>query len=139
MLGWRWSKFAQTVTNWQYDTICFSYNAVMQLPNNDEHEGGDPIEIGRYAPKFVIKLYDETTSTVIYDVATNVFEELLVPGGWKSSSVPYEDWRYSDWQTVVLNTSAFIGHNLTLSISAYDCAKGAHGGYVYVDNVGYLT
>jgi hypothetical protein len=134
-LGYRWSTISQTVQNWQHSTICFAYNAVLEKPTNEEHNSSI---VGYWAPKFVIKLYDETASTVIYEVATNVFEELLVPGGWKSSSSPYENWKYSDWQTIVLNTSLLIGHNLTLSISAYDCAWGNHGGYVYVDNVGYL-
>jgi len=137
-LGYRWSTISQTVTNWTHSTICFAYNAVLQDPANGHHNLEDPLIVGYWAPKFVIKLYDETTSTVIYEVDTNVFEELLVPGGWKSSSYPYENWKYSDWQTVVLNTSLLIGHNLTLSISAYDCAWGGDGGYVYVDNFGYV-
>lgn len=138
-IGYRWSKISQTVTNWQHDTICFAYNSVLQDPINGHHNLEDPLIVGYKAPKFVINLYDETTSTMVYEVATNVFEELLVPGGWKTSSAPYENWKYSDWQNVILNSSALIGHNLTLSISAYDCAWGEHGGYVYVDNVGYLS
>jgi hypothetical protein len=131
MIGNRWSTISQTVTNWNHDNICFSWNAVLEDPD-------DVIDHGDTSPKFRVQLFDETTSTPIYDVDTNVLEELLVPGGWKSNSSPHEYWKYSDWQTIVLNTSLLIGHNLTLSISAYDCAFTAHGGYVYVDNVGYL-
>jgi hypothetical protein len=131
MIGNRWSTISQTVTNWNHDNICFSWNAVLEDPDS-------AINHGDASPKFRVQLLDETTSTVIYDVDTNVLEELLVPGGWKSNSSPHETWKYSDWQTIVLNTSLLIGHNLTLSISAYDCAWTEHGGYVYVDNVGYL-
>jgi hypothetical protein len=129
-IGARWSKISQTVTNWNHDNICFSWNAVLEDPY-DNH--------GDLSPMFMVKLFDETTSTPIYNVNVNVLGELPVPGGWKISGPTGENktWKYSDWQTIVLNTSLLIGHNLTLSISAYDCAELAHGGYVYVDNVGY--
>ncbi len=55
------------------------------------------------------------------------------------SKFVYGNWVYSGWQNVGLSTSNYVGDTLTLSFTAYDCAQGADGGYVYVDNVGYLS
>jgi hypothetical protein len=40
---------------------------------------------------------------------------------------------FSDWNIVHIDTSTLIGHTLSLTVMAYDCALGGHGGYAYID------
>ncbi len=142
-IGYRWSKISQTVNNWGADQICFSWNAVLEKPSNNDHTRYSPDDplYSPYdqAPKFRVQLYDVTEDRLIYDIGGAPFGSLPVSGGWQSCDPQYGDWVYSGWQHTSLSTSNYIGHTLTLSFTAYDCAKGDHGGYVYVDNVGYLS
>ena len=41
---------------------------------------------------------------------------------------------YSNWNVVHVDTSAVTGDTLVLTVMAYDCALGGHGGYAYVDS-----
>ena len=46
-------------------------------------------------------------------------------------------WKYSDWTVIEVDTSALSGlngHAFQVSVSAYDCGWGGHGGYAYVDS-----
>jgi hypothetical protein len=132
---YHWSKISQTVVDWQKDNIFFSWNAVLENPTNDGHTENEP---GDLAPMFRVLLFNETTQNPLYDFVGSPFGSLPVNGGWKECSTEDGNWFYSDWQHVGLSTSNYVGDTLTLSFTAYDCAEGSHGGYVYVDNVGYL-
>lgn len=46
-----------------------------------------------------------------------------------------QDWVFSEWETVSINVSHFIGDTVTLSIEVADCGLGGHGGYAYIDNI----
>jgi hypothetical protein len=132
---YHWSKISQTVVDWQEDNIFFSWSVVLEDPINGGHTGNEPGDLG---PTFRVLLFNETTQEPLYDIVGSPFGSLPVDGGWKECSSGYGNWVYSGWQHVGLSTSNYVGDTLTLSFTAYNCALGAHGGYVYVDNVGYL-
>ena len=40
---------------------------------------------------------------------------------------------YKPWSSVGLDLSGYIGQNVTLRFTTYDCALGGHFGYAYID------
>jgi hypothetical protein len=126
-IGSRWSTLSQTVTDWQENNIYYSWSAVLENPY---------VNHGDSAPMFRVQLYDEDTDAYIYDISASASGNLPVSGGWQTASADNREWLYSGWQHASLNTSNYVGHTLTLSFTAFDCAWLQHGGYVYVDRVG---
>jgi hypothetical protein len=43
-----------------------------------------------------------------------------------------ETTRWKDWTTVAVDLSPYIGQNITIEFTTYDCAQGAHFGYAYI-------
>jgi len=126
---YHYSTLSQTVSAWSNNTIYFAWAAVLEEPSNIHSNVG--------APKFSIMLTDTTTSSVLYDYSFNVYNP---PMGvtWTKGAVSINggDWYYSPWVNAQLDTTAFVGHDFQLDVSAYDCGWGGHGGYAYVDYFG---
>lgn len=128
--GYHSSSIAQTVTNWQDDRIWFAWAAVLEEPSQY-----NPPHSQTQMADYIVKLYDQTTSTVLFEQAYNV---LTIPStGWHTGANSGNGtWHYSNWYAENLPTSAVKGHDLTLTFTATDCSLGGHGGYMYVDQVG---
>jgi hypothetical protein len=127
--NYHFSTLSQTA-NWTTPHIYFAWAAVLEEPGNAHDE--------IYAPNFRITLYDETASTTLYNKAFNVYNAAATGVTWLNGYYDgYNQWKYSPWQIVDLDTSAVIGHDLTLTVLAADCGWGGHGGYAYVDGFGY--
>lgn len=129
--GWHYSTLSQTVSNYTDANMYLGFAAVLENPNS----GHTPAE----TPKFSFSIYDNTTHTTLYDISFNslntngatlgvTWHKGLVNNGNKSV------WYYSDWNVVHIDTSTLLGDTFTVSVSAYDCALGGHGGYAYVDS-----
>jgi hypothetical protein len=127
--SYHYTVLSQTLTGWDKQTIYFAWAAVLEEPTNQAHPGGS-------APKFAIKLVDTTTSTILYDVAFDAYT-----GGftWYTGAVNSDGdgvYKYCDWVVANLDTSGLMGDDFNLTVSAYDCSLGGHGGYAYVDQFG---
>jgi hypothetical protein len=67
------------------------------------------------------------------------YSSASAPGIFNLSTVNYRDWYWSGWNVEQLDTTASIGHNLTLTLLGSDCPYGGHAGYVYLDGFGNVT
>jgi len=123
-----YSTITQTVANWQDAAIYFAWSAVLENPTSPAHASDEQ-------PHFRITLHDDTNNTDLY---TQFITADNTPG-FSSVFVPSPvgvTWKYSGWQFVQMDTSAVIGHDLSLTLLAADCSLGGHSGAVYLDNIG---
>lgn len=116
--GYHVSAIGQTVTDYTDPKIYFAWAAVLQ----SSHNATD-------SDYFALKLTDDTTSEILYNVA---FSSATTPGYFHQIG----SWYYSDWQLQTLDVSGREHHNFTLKVLGSDCPYGGHGGYVYLDGFG---
>ena len=121
--GWDFSQIQQTVTNWDSPYLSFDWSAVLQDSGHDHSN----------RPHFRVILEDLTTATTLYNIA--YYSDDLPPDMVQRTGPDSEDWTYTGWQHMQLNTPGLKGHSLSLTILASDCAQGAHDGALYVDNI----
>ena len=109
---------------WTASHIYFAWSAVLQDPVSGHTHDQEP--------HFLITLHDDTAASNLYSIVIAVD---TVPGTFQETT---NFWKYSGWQTVDLDVQAAgaVGHTLTLTCLASDCALGGHGGYVYLDGFG---
>ncbi|MDA8086292.1 MAG: PEP-CTERM sorting domain-containing protein [Nitrospiraceae bacterium] len=123
--GYHFSTISQSVV-WTEPNIYFAWAAVLEEPGHDhDHE-----------PHFYLTLTDDTTNTTLYNV---LYASDTIPASLLNTVyIPQtgDDWKYTDWQVVNLDTSAVEGDTLTLTLLAADCGYGGHSGYVYLDGFG---
>ncbi len=119
---YHFSTISQTVTNWQDNSIYFAWASVIEDPGHS------------YAGHFSLVLRDITDGVDLYSKKFDYYSaDGEVVGGWKSG---ISGWGYCDWQIVNLDTTAVVGHDLSLTLLASDCGAGGHGGYAYLDGFG---
>jgi len=116
------SAITQTVTNWQSNNIYFAWAAVLE----GAHGTND-------AATFILKLRNETDGI---DIVTRQYNAASGGGGVDSRFILYNGFYYTPWQIEQLDTSAYLGDTLTLSLLAADCQPTGHAGYVYLDGFG---
>jgi len=106
----------------------FGFAAVLEDPNGG-HSASE-------TPKFSFSIYDNTLSKTLYSIAFNVLNAASTGIVWHNGlTTGNGTWKYSDWNVVHVDTSILSGYNgdtFTVTVSAYDCALGGHGGYAYV-------
>ena len=74
---------------------------------------------------------NETTNTVLY--SKHFYSNDPAYSGWRTVNFGWSNWQIIQWQPVLVDLSNAIGHNVTITITAADCAYGGHGGYAYFD------
>lgn len=113
------SGIRQSVTNYDGNSINFSWAAVLE----SSHGATD-------SDQFRITLTDDTTNTVLANIAYNSFQN----GALFSQ---FGNWFGTQWidETIAVTQ----GHNFTLTLLASDCPYGGHAGYVYLDGFGTVT
>jgi gliding motility-associated-like protein len=82
-------------------------------------------------PFFEIQMID-TNSVQIPCTHFYVAAGQNIPGFFNSASPGVI---YKPWTTVLIDLSPYIGQNVTIQFSAYDCSLGGHFGYAYIDGV----
>lgn len=124
--GYHYSTLSQAVT-WTDDNLYFAWAAVLQEPSNQHPASA--------APNFSIRVYDSTKDAVLYSEHFDVYNPPNITGfQWNEGATDGGGtWRYSDWIVVHMDTSAYKGDLITLSMTAADCGWGGHGGYAYLD------
>ncbi|HSW64632.1 MAG TPA: PEP-CTERM sorting domain-containing protein [Dissulfurispiraceae bacterium] len=123
------STLSQKVT-WNEDAIYFAFAAVLEEPSN--------VHPAEAAPHFSITLTNVTTNTILYSKAYQVYG---LDSSWKKGIIggpndEFAQWWYRNWEIVSLDTSAYKGNELLLTLLASDCGWGGHGGYAYLDGFG---
>ncbi len=117
------SQIQQTVSGWNSPYISFDWSAVLQDSGH--------ARVNR--PHFRVILEDLTTATTIYNIA--YYSDNLPPDMVQRTGPGPEDWAYTGWQHMQLNTPGRTGDSLRLTILACDCAQTGHDGALYVDNI----
>jgi hypothetical protein len=116
------SAITQTVKSWQDNNIFFAWAAVLE----GAHGTTD-------AATFILKLHDDTKNI---DIVTRQYNAASGGGGVDARFLLANGFYYTAWQIEQLDTSAYIGDTLTLSLLAADCQPTGHAGYVYLDGFG---
>lgn len=126
--GAHFSTLTQTVSNYAGQDLYFGFAAVLENPSNPHTEDE--------TPKFSFTLTDNTSGLTLYSASFNSRNAVSQGITWNTGlDVPgnTSTWMYSDWNIVHLDTTGSVGNSLTLTVRAYDCALGGHGGYAYID------
>ena len=108
----------------------FGFAAVLENPISNPHTEAE-------TPKFSFNLVDVTTNTSLYSISFDSRNAVSQGVTWHAGLDTNHDgsatWMFSDWNIVHIDTSTLIGDTLTLTVMAYDCALGGHGGYAFID------
>lgn len=128
--GAHFSTLTQTVTNYGSPNMYFGFAAVLENPLSNPHTADE-------TPKFSFNLTDDTTNTILYSISFDSRNAVSQGVTWHAGLDTNHDgtatWMFSDWNIVHIDTSTLVNHTLTLTVMAYDCALGGHGGYAYID------
>ncbi len=112
------SALTQSVANYSGNKLNYAWNAVLE----PSHGATD-------SPSFIIKVVDETTNTVVTNIAYSAFTAQNTTIFRSVNGFVTTDWKVEDIDVT-------SGNNLKLIFVAVDCLYGGHGGYVYVDGFG---
>lgn len=88
----------------------------------------DPGHILAQQPSFVIEMFDSLNNAIpctYYNVAAGQ----NIPGFMSAANGVV----YKPWTSVVVDLTNYIGQNVTIRFTTYDCALGGHFGYAYID------
>ncbi len=91
----------------------------------------DPGHSPAQQPAFQIEMIDSNNVQIpctFYNVAAGG----NIPGFLNSSQPGVI---YKPWSSVVVDLTNFIGQNVTIRFTTYDCALGGHFGYAYIDGI----
>ncbi|MFH0864989.1 MAG: PKD domain-containing protein [Bacteroidota bacterium] len=85
-------------------------------------------------PKFTI--YVKNSAGNVIDPVCGIYE-VSAQGGIPGFQDSYaaddgEQVRWKNWTTVGIDLSSYIGQNITIEFTTYDCAQGGHFGYAYI-------
>ncbi|MCW3076184.1 MAG: hypothetical protein JWO32_793 [Bacteroidetes bacterium] len=90
----------------------------------------DPGHTASQQPAFQVEMMDSTGTQVpctFYNVASGG----NIPGFYTSQTQPGVV--YKPWTNVLVDLTNYIGQNVTIRFSTFDCALGGHYGYAYID------
>jgi len=118
-----------TIPSLANPVLKFAWAAVLEDPSHSIED----------QPFVEVAVIDETLG--IY-----IFREQYISGnpaftGWQrlvktnGATVSPTDspWNVIPWQTMTIDVSSAIGHDVTIWVTASDCGLSAHGGYAYLD------
>lgn len=91
----------------------------------------DPGHPANQQPSFQVEMLDSTGTQVpctFYYVAAGAG----IPGFQNSAIAGVI---YKPWTTVLVDLTPYIGQNLTIRFTTFDCSLGGHYGYAYIDGV----
>lgn len=88
----------------------------------------DPGHTQAEQPSFVVEMFD-TTNTPIPCTYYNVSAGQNIPGFLNAANGVV----YKPWSSVIVDLTNYIGQNVTIRFTTYDCALGGHFGYAYID------
>ncbi|RYZ21284.1 MAG: hypothetical protein EOO16_13655 [Chitinophagaceae bacterium] len=102
-------------------TLTYFYAIVLQNPDHTWQE----------QPRFTVKALDVATGQVIGCSTFDFVSSGSLPGFEVSASDP--NVVYRNWTPGSLQIDGLAGHTILLEFGTYDCTRGGHFGYAYVD------
>ena len=125
--SYHFSTFTQTESSYTNQNLYFGFAAVLEEPGNDHPQSA--------APHFAFSIVDNTLGATLFSTAFNVYNAASTGIAWHDGKVTGGNtWKYSDWNVVHVDMTQYMNDSITVSVSAYDCGWGGHGGYAYVDS-----
>ena len=126
--GAHFSTLSQTVTDYTSADMYLGFAAVLENPTNPHTE--------EQTPKFNFSIFDVTKNETLYAVQFDSRNAVSQGITWNTGVTTGNNstWMYSDWNIIHVDTSLLQGDTFEITVSAYDCALGGHGGYAYVDS-----
>ncbi|MBX3165015.1 MAG: PKD domain-containing protein [Bacteroidetes bacterium] len=112
--------FSVTAANAKFT---YRYAVVLNIPGNDNSHNFD-----FQKPRFIAEIVDAVggiSSCSMFSVTAGV--------GATGFSLATNAIQYKPWSTVIADLTPFIGQNITVRFTAYDCAPTGHFGYAYID------
>lgn len=107
--------------NQQDYSIIYNYAVVFQNPSHQAWE----------QPRFTARVYDEQKGTYIDCSSFSFTADFGLPG-FKESRVK-DSVFYKEWTPVTIKLTGYAGKSLRLEFTTYDCTRGGHFGYAYID------
>lgn len=114
--------------------LTFSYAMVVQNPTHEDVEihsiSGNDQPYFQY--RIVVKNSEGEITSIPFEKhikADNTLDMFLEK---RHQNI---DLLYTNWRCESINTSSLIGQEVTLEFYMSDCGKGAHFGYVYIDDI----
>ncbi len=92
----------------------------------------DPGHVATQQPAFQIEMLDSNGLQIpctFYNVAAGA----NIPGFLNSPNTPGVI--YKPWTSAIVDLTNYIGQNVTIRFTTYDCALGGHFGYAYIDGI----
>ncbi|MFA6945148.1 MAG: gliding motility-associated C-terminal domain-containing protein [Pedobacter sp.] len=102
-------------------SIIFSYAVVFQNPGHEADE----------QPKFTARVFDPMSDNTTDCGSFEFVSQGGLPGFRSSDRDPRV--LYKDWAPVLVNLSSYLGRTIRLEFTAFDCSRGGHFGYAYID------
>lgn len=102
----------------QNANFTYKYAVVFEDPGHTQAE----------QPSFVVEMVD-TLNNAIPCTYYNVAAGQNIPGFLQGPGNVV----YKPWTSVVVDLTNYIGQNVTIRFTTYDCALGGHFGYAYID------
>jgi gliding motility-associated-like protein len=91
----------------------------------------DPGHLTSQQPSFQVEMLD-STDTQIPCTYFFVAAGQGIPGFFNS---PTPGVIYKPWTTVLIDLTPYLGQNVTIRFTTFDCSLGGHFGYAYIDGV----
>lgn len=120
--GKQWERLTRTIT-------VDSFNALLKLKIAVflEDKGHTPIR----QPKFWLKIYDQNGNLIScgdYQVEAGNIPGFLTQPKQTINGIHFAKIRYLPWTTVSADLREYLGENVTLEFTTFDCSEGEHFG-----------
>lgn len=99
----------------------YRYAVVLEDPNHPINQ----------QPSFQVEMFD-TLNNLVPCTYFYVAAGQNIPGFFNSTTPGVI---YKPWTTVLVDLTPYIGQNITIRFTTFDCSLGGHFGYAYIDGV----
>ena len=128
--NWRTGSEAESLSfNYSVDStsniLLLKYAVVLQDPGHEY-----PME----QPQFLLEILDQNDQLLDEECGKVYFYAKEGEDGWTTYKRNPEDnvsviWK--DWTTMGVNLTPYMGENIKIRLTTFDCSQGAHYGYAY--------
>jgi len=109
-----------------YKLLTMRYACVLNDPGHNPSQNN---------PHFLLQVTDKDNNIINSCSNLNFVSDKVDDGvdGWHISNVSYGGYpvKWKEWTTIGLNLSDYVGQNLNIKVSSWDCNQSGHFGYGY--------
>ena len=111
----------QYVVDSALSILLLKYAVVLEDPNHGEND----------QPRFVLEILDQNNQLIDPTCGAINFAAHAGASGWQTVGSGYNQVTFKDWSTIGLNLDNYVGQQITIRLTTYDCAYSGHYGYAY--------